>query len=75
MGTLRDALADIVEAIGGVGVENIEAATDNSLAILGWRPREVQARPDAVFVCRGHVTVIGKLGVAPVHHLAGETVG
>src|SRR5262249_46297950 len=75
LGTLRDALADIVEAVGGVRVENIETAADDGLAILGWRPREVQARPDAVFVGRGHVGVIWKFLVAPIHHLAGETVG
>ena len=65
-----DSLADIVEAIGSVGVENIEAAADDGLAVFRRGPGEIHAWTNAVLVRGRHVVTLGKLLVAPIDHFS-----
>ena len=45
MGTLRDALADIVEAVRGIRVENIEAAADDGFPCYLYFARDPNLDP------------------------------
>ena len=64
---IYDLIKSVIER---VRKEYAVSATNHGLLVLEWRPGEIDARSDVVFIGRRHVTALWIFGIARINHLA-----